>query len=895
MRTLRYWLIITGLQFTLLCIAPAQAGAPGGGKRILHLYSYGPHYIVYDSIVAGIKDALGPVRVRFDTEFLDAKRFQSAAFRELLLRTLEIKMRSRPGYSYDGILTTDDAALRFVLKHQHTLFAGLPIVFCGVNNQDLAIAQNNNPWVTGVVEEVSVSGNIGFAQQLQPELKRVFFVTENTITGEAMVERVDALGDVYQGVEIKKIDLRQWSFPEFEAKLKTLNPKYDAVVVLNAARDRNGDSAWTVGGGSKLYLETSAAPIYATAEQTVSRSSMGGFVLSHRQHAATAANMLVRILDGESPADIPVATKNPKIPIVNFLQMERFGFEMKNLPPGTKVLNAPDTYFQKYRTAIIASSIIVLMLIGIILLLVRHNLVRRRHAAALQDSEEKLRTTLDSLIEAVLVVEHNGHVSRANPAAAKLIGYPVDEMIGKPVQDIYAMQPEEPDWSPKVLVRCRQHNEKPGSLVSGINITDSGTRYISESITQIPDPSGKIIRYVIVFRDVTETVRLNEQVQHAMRMESIGHLAGGVAHDFNNVLSGIMGSAELLRRTRSPTEYGELVDMIEGAAMRAANLTRKLLSFSRTAPAIVKPINLHSCVNDAVAILNRSIDKRIHVILDLDPDEIVVKADAVELEHTVLNLGINARDAMPEGGRIHIVTRRLAAMPGETNNTPCVLLSVTDSGNGIPAELRDHIFEPYFTTKAAGSGTGLGLASVYGNVKSMKGEILVHSEEGRGTTIELFLPLSSDVVCADHDQKHIGPEKINADILLVDDEPDLRRVCSRILILAGCQVKTGEDGGEALSLFNAAPNDYDLVILDLILPIRNGLDCYHDIRTRRPELPILLMSGYTAQLSLDAVELDPLADFLTKPFTMDVFLKRVSRLLYLTKRTSESEARVSLN
>jgi CheY-like chemotaxis protein len=355
-------------------------------------------------------------------------------------------------------------------------------------------------------------------------------------------------------------------------------------------------------------------------------------------------------------------------------------------------------------------------------------------------------------------------------------------------------------------------------------------------------------------------------------MEAIGQLAGGIAHDFNNLLTAILGNVSLLLSQVTPAEpSGELLRETEQAALRAAELTGQLLGFSRQTVLRLKPTNLNPVIQETVAILRRTIDPRITVEVQAEPTLWTVQADPGQMNQILMNLCINARDAMSDGGQLCLETanivvdetfhlQHLEAQPGDY-----VRLRVRDSGHGIPEEIRSRIFDPFFTTKAPGKGTGLGLAMVFGIVKQHHGWIECHSEVGRGTDFDIYLPrFREDAAVAEPPAAHDVPGGKET-ILLVDDEAIIRNVGRTILQRYGYRVLLAEDGQEALELYQRAGRDIDLVILDLTMPRLSGYDTLRHLRRIDPEVRVLFSSGYAAEKVLGN-DTGGVLGFVNKPY-----------------------------
>jgi len=394
-------------------------------------------------------------------------------------------------------------------------------------------------------------------------------------------------------------------------------------------------------------------------------------------------------------------------------------------------------------------------------------------------------------------------------------------------------------------------------------------------------------RLVIVNRDITERKRLEEQLYRSQKLEAIGRLSGGVAHDFNNLLGLIIGYSEALQERIPPDDsYREAVDEIQNAGKRAAALTQQLLAFSRKQVLEPRILNLNAIITDIEKMLRRLVGENIAIDLLLASDTGMVKADRSQIEQVILNLVVNARDAMPEGGKLTIETGNWMLDRSTVLRHPYVIpglyamLKVTDTGCGMDAELQSHIFEPFFTTKEKGKGTGLGLATAYGVIKQSGGYIWVDSEVGKGTAFRIYLPevnATPDVV-----EEPKLATKVSTDqrtILVVEDEPSLRKLTRKTLRDAGHKVFEAADATQALELSRKTRESIDLLLTDVIMPGMSGKKLAEVLVAERMGISVLFMSGYTDGELATHGALQEGTAILRKPFTRDELLRQVESAL----------------
>ena len=387
--------------------------------------------------------------------------------------------------------------------------------------------------------------------------------------------------------------------------------------------------------------------------------------------------------------------------------------------------------------------------------------------------------------------------------------------------------------------------------------------------------------------DITERKHLEEQFRQAQKMEAIGQLAGGVGHDFNNLLTVIKGNSELLLARLDPAQpLHKSAEQIKKSADQAAVLIRQLLAFSRMQVLQPRVLDLNSIVAETGKMLPRLLREDIEVVLLLGTSLARVKADQNQIEQIILNLAVNARDAMPKGGKLTIETTNFdldenygrlhpGVKPGRY-----VILAVTDTGTGIDAETQAHIFEPFFTTKEPGKGTGLGLATVYGIVKQSGGWIWVYSEVGQGTVFKIYLPKVEEVVQADKPSGfRTPPPRGTETILLVEDQDGIRDLARPFLEDMGYKVLEASDGKAALQIAQQHQGEIDLLLTDIVMPIMGGYELAQRMAILRPEVKVLYVSGYAEYASAPAGNLDHDAFRLQKPFSMDALARRVRETL----------------
>jgi len=498
--------------------------------------------------------------------------------------------------------------------------------------------------------------------------------------------------------------------------------------------------------------------------------------------------------------------------------------------------------------------------------------------------EELFRLITENAMDMIAVVDLEWRRLYNSPAYTRILGYTDEDLVGTPYfdqihpDDRYAAEQAVKESTGTAQVRAIQYRMKH---------KDGSWHVIESGASAIVNPQGKVERYVIVNRDVSEQRQLEEKFRQAQKMEAVGRLSGGVAHDFNNLLGVIIGYAEFLQESLQPDNgLRGSVDEILKAGKRAASLTRQLLAFSRQQVLDPKVIDLNSVVSDMDKMLRRLIGEDIELSTTLGGDRGRIKADQGQLEQVLLNLVVNARDAMPTGGKLQINTENMVMdeafvrrYPYPVQPGPYVCLTVTDNGVGMDVETKARAFEPFFTTKEKGKGTGLGLSTVYGVVKQSGGYIDIYSSPGAGTSFKIYLPRVAEAVKAEGPSRETTSFTGTETILLAEDEASLRTLTRTTLELCGYKVLEAKDGIEALEVSDRHTGPIDLLLTDMVMPGMGGRALAQELTRRRPEIHLAYMSGYTGQAVGSQGPVDPGSVFLMKPFTRELLTRKIREAL----------------
>ena len=510
---------------------------------------------------------------------------------------------------------------------------------------------------------------------------------------------------------------------------------------------------------------------------------------------------------------------------------------------------------------------------------------------ALLKSEARYRDLFENATDLIATTDLDGRLTDVNRAFLQTLDYTRRELIGKPILELVPVEQHE-------RLRKAEHgkrsHQKRATVYEHCLVAKNGNRIQVEVASRLLEADGQPIGIEAICRDLSDRARadtLERQLQQAQRLESVGRLAGGIAHDFNNLLTVISGYTEVLLEDHDPTSAIELGE-IAAAAQRATTLTQQLLAFSRRQVLQPRVIDLNEIVRSLTPMLTRLIGEHIELTAPLDPDLKPVLADPGQIEQILVNLVVNARDAMPHGGRLTIETGNTELDDDyvdrhpEASAGPHAMLAVTDTGVGMTQEILAQVFEPFFTTKPIGTGTGLGLSTVYGIVKQSGGAIWIYSEPGRGSSFKVYLPITqAPSTIEPHPAPSTPAPNGTETILLAEDEPALRTLTSRMLTNRGYNVIAAETPKQALQLAKSTTHTIDLLLTDLVMPQMDGHQLANQINRQIPGLRILYMSGYADQAIIADTTLD-LTPFLEKPFTAADLATKVRETLDTPRETA---------
>jgi len=514
---------------------------------------------------------------------------------------------------------------------------------------------------------------------------------------------------------------------------------------------------------------------------------------------------------------------------------------------------------------------------------------RKKTEMALQNSEAKYRSLFEESQDVIYISSADGRLLDINPAGIRMFGFESkEELLSIDIATTLYVNPRDRQRSLELLNKY----DKIKDFELELKRKDGKHITVIETSSVIRNENGEITGYRGILRDITERKKLEQQLFQAQKMESIGTLAGGIAHDFNNILGGILGYASFIKMKMQKNDpFYKYINVMERSAERAAELTSQLLAFSRGGNYKLEPVDLNEVVEETLAIVERTFDKSIEIRKELSGDLPPVEADSTQLQQAVMNLCVNARDAMPAGGLLTIKTdeahldNNSFSFQAAGAEGDFLKLTVSDNGCGMDSETLEKIYEPFFTTKEKGKGTGLGMSMVYGVIKSHGGFISADSSPGAGTTFHIFLPVSKKKYQRKLPEKII-PTSGHEVIFVIEDEEALRTMISEALKSFGYEVIVAADGLEGWEKFKEHRQRIDLVFLDMVMPRMVGLEVFQKLKSLDPLVRVLLTTGYSDSQKAQEILNDGALGLINKPYLIPELIARLREIFDGEKQTA---------
>ncbi len=891
----------TSLILVILASAPSiPQTAPSStpqlrSPKVVIVNSYHNGYEWSDAEQAGVTERLAEKYpdISPSVEYLDTKRFSDKGH---LQTAADYLIRKYRGVKVDLVIALDNPAFDLV-RERTDLFSGVPVVFAGYNSYTPDVLKSR-PKVTGLAENDDTEGTIRLALSLFPATKLIYDVNDMTYTGRTADTLTRRLVPKFQD-RVSFVFAPPQSYQELSDSIAALPP--DSIVLIGAyAADSNGVILSSSQSTARI-TDRAKVPVFAVVATRLGYGIIGGNLTAGRDHGRTAGSIAIHVLSGDDPDWIPVIQGSTARPMFDYTLLERFKISLGSLPPGSVVVNKPESILEKYRTMVFTALAVFAALFTLVVIL-SIAIVRRRMAEReLAKSRNRVRTIIDSSADMIIAVDLKGVITDCSPSIRKILGYSPQEVIGRHSEMLHLSTERYRRFVETALPEIgtrgswRGEWEYRGRDGQGVDL--------EVTMSALTSHDGRTTGYSGVARDIREKRQsqdalrqAEEKLRQALKMEAVGRLAGGVAHDFNNLLTVIKGYGDMaLERTAADPELSSDMKEIIRAAEQASLLTGQLLAFSRKQVFQPRVFDRNAHVGELLSMLRRMIGEDIELSAALSPSPLNVNADPGQIEQALMNLALNSRDAMPQGGTLSIVTaeselpaaaggdgRGAAGHPADAGSdgqgaARFAALTVRDTGRGMDRESLAHLFEPFYSTKERGRGTGLGLSTVYGIVKQSEGHITCESEPGKGTAFTLYFPLCGSAASAQPGGR--VTLKGSESILLVEDEEAVRKFVKTTLSSRGFSVLESSGGMEALSLISNGEAWADLVITDVIMPGMSGRQLAEQIRRFLPRTKILFISGYTGG-AMDAHGGEPeVSPLLQKPFGPEELVRKVRAVL----------------
>ena len=847
-------------------------------KTVLILNSY--HKAEWtDSLLDGIGSELGKIAdVDLVIEYMDTKRINTKAYYQALDNIYKMKYSQTP---FDVILTSDDNAYRFALDRQANFFKQAPIVFCGVNRFDQREIEDK-PMVTGVVEKGDFKDTLAFAMRVRKDASTVHVILDHTPTGQI---NKDAFLSVLNR-QIPKLDvafLTDISLNDLAKKLAAL-PSSDFAFFISFWEDDRGKPISPDNLSTAFYQ--SSVPIFGRSEWMLNKGMTGGKCVSGFHQGKAAAHLVKRILMGENPAAIPVNRNSPNRFMFDYLLLERYGIDPSVLPTDSILFNKPKpTFYVIYRRLIWSVAAVLVVLIGLVISLALNVTIRRRAEIALRESEEKYRRIFENSVVGFFQSTLGGRFITVNPAFAKMLLYDSPEDLVASISDIATQYYVNPKDREKYQNIVRKHGKVDGFEIQ-VQRKDRSIIWVSNATRAYFNEEGQILHYEGLVNDITDrkqaekvVLESNEIKARFKKMESLGLLAGGVAHDLNNILSGIVSYPDLLLSDLpKDSSLRKPIETMKNSGERAAAIVQDLLTMARGVATNKEPLNLNTLIReylDSPEFENlKQRNQPIEIEVNLDKNLFSIYGSQIHIRKVVMNLISNAAEAIDIKGKISIFTANCYVDKpfrgyDEFNEGEYIVLSVADNGSGISDDDINRIFEPFYTKKVMGrSGTGLGLAVVWNIVQDHKGYIDLVNEKNN-TTFSLYFPATRELISESDSQRAIEEYQGNEEtILIVDDIESQRNIVRSMLKKLGYSPRSVSSGEEAVEYVKQ--HEVDLIILDMIMdPGINGSVTYERILKIKPRQRAIIASGFAETDEVKRAQQLGAGKYLKKPFTME--------------------------
>lgn len=904
--------------FTLYCYA-------ANPSQILILHSYSQEYpwtkTQHQAFISEL-NAHNPADLIVSTEYLDTKR--RAFDTDYISSFYDYLAVKYDNYSPGIIYVSDDNALTFALGHLHRLFPDAAIVFSGVNDYSIKDSLDHKR-VTGVFEKKDISRNLELLDSIDTYAKDILVIGDNSNTYKAIESEVKQ--QLKKFPEIKATFFASHSIEELQKKIKNHPAKYLFITTVGAMTDSSGQFLSL--NETLTTISNAADKIILSMEDTyVMDGVLGGFVTSGEQQGLAAAHLVTDLLSGTAVEKLDFVSDSPNKYLFDFAILEATAISLPDdvLAEAT-LLNKPLPFYIRHRSVItgliIGLTILLILSLSLFLvLLTRKNREIRSTSIQTQELEQIIFDRTMALSDEKQKLTQAQEIAHIGNYTWKI---EADKTTWS--DELYNITGHMPDrFNPSYhnYLNCIHPDDRDNFIQLTKSIFKNKKRYHAEYRLVRPggeirhvheqgdvklDGQGELLSLVGVIHDITERktsedeyLRLQRELNQAHKMEALGQLTGGIAHDFNNILAIISGYTNLITencKNKLDEKLARYLENIDLATIRATDLVSKMMVFSRDDKGDNEPLLFAPLIEDSIKMLRSIIPSSIDIDYDFEDGLPEIMMDKTQLHQVLMNLAINAKDAMNGIGKLSIKLAWLHELNNECNachkhvDGDWVVLSISDTGSGINNDVVDRIFEPFFTTKKIGQGTGMGLSVLNAIVEGHGGHILIDTEPGSGTTFKLLFPPAlavSQHPTEDNTQEaQYGTSAKGEKILIVDDEPFLTDFLSEALGSHGYECTTCNQSPEALCLVEENPERFDLVITDQTMPQLLGSDMIEKIREIRPEMPVILTTGYSDSITSEQAESLGIS-YMDKPIDISQLYSTLAKLLSKKEATHQASS-----
>lgn len=904
------WLTI----FLLLSITHlSDASSP---FEILVLHSYSQEYPwtknQHEAFTAELSAAnLGNSII--STEYLDTKR---KAFDTDYISSFHHYMSVKyDKYSPDIIYVTDDNALTFALKHSQSLFPGVPVIFSGVNNYSIKDTLDQRR-VTGVFEKKDISRNLQLLNHIDPYVEDILVVGDDSNTYKAI--ETEVRNQLKQLPDINATFIARHSINDLLSSIKNHSSKYLFLTTLGGITDTTGHTL-PLNKTLSAISQSGNFIILSMEDAYVTDGILGGFVTSGHQQGITAARLVLDYHSGVEFDQLPLITISPNKYLFNYLALKSAAVTLpKYILVQADFTNKPLSFYERYRPYILGliiglAIILISSLIIFLILLTRKNKQIQSNSIQTQELEQiifertiQLSDEKRKLLQAQKIAhignyvwEVKSNITTWSDELYNIVGHNINDFSPSYETYVNCIHPDDRNQFIKLTQKILKDKGKYSSEYRIVR-PDADIRFVYEQGEVRTDGKGNLLGLVGVIHDITERktsedefLRLQRELNQARKMEALGQLTGGIAHDFNNMLAIITGYTDLLLENSRKILEPKLLNYLENisqAASRAGDLVSNMMVFSRSDKGISEPLSFAPLLEESIKMLRSVIPSSIDIKYNFEKNLPDIMMDPIQLHQIMMNLAINAKDAMNGSGELRINLDWNKHVNHECNachkhvKGEWINLRVLDTGCGMTQDIVERIFEPFYTTKKVGQGTGMGMSVLNAIVESHGGHILIDTEVGTGTTFHLLFPpapasAKENLETLDFtDTVRVENSGEGQKILIVDDEPSITGYLSDMLNSHGYDCTTSNDSSEALLLVENKPRSYDLVITDQTMPLLLGVDMIQMIWKVNPNLPVILTTGYSDAISKEQAEKMGI-NYLDKPIDNFQLLSLIAELL----------------